>query len=326
MNKYLSTLEPLIRLKSNTTDPSEFHAIVNVVFHDVEAKHYDQLHTEMWQSLLQQYKLLVNDLQSYLKKGKKLSLLDIGCGTGLATQMLLDEGLNNLISEVHLLDTSSIMLQKAIKRANKWGKTTKTIHGDIGAVTGKYDIIIISSVLHHIPDLESFLNRLNELQPEGGILITIHDPSSEAMQSDIYFNRCQEFNLHREQTKQTLTLASRIGNKIKRTLWRQNYLDKVNAVLLDRKIINQRLTPEELWSITDIHVEGLPYSANDGISKQKLTKSLRTYQLISYRTYDFFGTPNSNLTTSYQEKEQELSLNGDLNGRNFGSVWVKIKK
>jgi 2-polyprenyl-3-methyl-5-hydroxy-6-metoxy-1,4-benzoquinol methylase len=327
MNNHFQTLEPLVRQKSSLTSPQEFHAVVNVVFHDEEAKHYDKLHTEMWRSLPDKYKLLINDLGPDLKNRKGLRLLDIGCGTGLATQILLNAGMNDLVDEVYLLDTSSVMLRQAAKRAKKWGKKTKTIHGDITAVIGKFDVIIISSVLHHIPDLGAFLHHVDCLQPQGGILITIHDPSSEAMHSKIYLNRCNEYQAHQQQVKRPLTFKTRLINKITRLLSPQkNYIDNVNTILLNKGVIHQPLTAEELWSVTDIHVEGLPYSANDGISKQMLTNALPVYQLISYRTYDFFGTPISNLTSLYQKKEQELSLKNDLNGRNFGSVWVKNNK
>ncbi|MFD0795044.1 class I SAM-dependent methyltransferase [Mucilaginibacter litoreus] len=325
MNNHFKTLEPLIKLKSNIADAEEFHAIVNVVFHDVEAKYYDKLHQDMWKSLPSQYRLLVDNIRPYLTNLRKIKLLDIGCGTGLATQMLLEAGTKELIGKITLLDTSPVMLNEAQKRSRKWGKETEIVNGEINALSGEFDMIIISSVLHHIPDLDSFLKKISDLQAKGGILITIHDPSSEAMHSDIYLDRCREFTEYQKQTKPALTLADRIINKLRRTFWPQNYLDKVNTILINKKVINEPLTGEEIWSVTDIHVEGLPYSKNDGVSKQMLTDALSAYQLINYSTYDFFGTPISNLTSLYLKKEQELSLKGDLNGRNFSSTWIKTK-
>jgi SAM-dependent methyltransferase len=215
------------------------------------------------------------------------------------------------------------MLGEAKKRAKGWRKKVNIIHGDIAVATGAYDVIIFSSVLHHIPDLVDFLSKVSDLQKPGGLIISIHDPALEALQSDVYENRHKEFSDRYKNEKRKPSITKRAFNKIKRMLQPQDYIGSVNKILLNKGVISQPLTPDEIWSITDVHVEGLPYSASDGISRQTLISSLPSYKLISYRTYCFFGMLNSYLTTDYQKKEQELSLNGDLNGRNFGSVWIK---
>ncbi|MES2267300.1 MAG: class I SAM-dependent methyltransferase [Bacteroidota bacterium] len=323
MSEAFKALEPLIAKKSNVKDAREFHSIVNVVFHDHEAKYYDSLHEEMWQNLPREYHLLVNDALPHITNKTGLKLLDIGCGTGLATQLLLNTALGDFIDEIHLLDTSSVMLGEAKKRAKAWGKKIKIIHGDVTASTDTYDVIIFSSLLHHIPDLGQFLSRVSDLQNPGGLIISIHDPALEALESDVYRDRCKQFADNFNSHKAPTPFINRVINKIKRTLNPQDYIGAVNKTLLQKGVINQQLTADEIWSVTDVHVEGLPYSASDGISKQTLVSALPYYELISYRTYCFFGLLSSKLTVEHQKKEQELSLNGDLNGRNFGSVWLK---
>jgi len=323
MSTALRALIPLIHKKSNLTDPGEFHSLINVVFHDREAKYYDKLHAEMWQSLPQQYQLFINDITNHLPGKNGWCLLDVGCGTGLATQMLLNTGLKDCISEVHLLDTSSTMLKEAQKRSKKWNKKIKTIHGDIGTITGQYDFVVISSVLHHIPDLHAFLQKLGSLQNPGGIIFTIHDPANEALQNEKYIERCRQYRQYMQAHPPSLSLQTRVFNKIKRLLKPDDYMRSINKDLLKNNIIKEPLTATELWSITDIHVEGLPYSANQGISLAELTKSLAGYHLLSYRTYGFFGALNSNLPDQFKEAEQQLIAEGDKFGRNFGSVWIK---
>jgi ubiquinone/menaquinone biosynthesis C-methylase UbiE len=325
VNHAYKALLPLIEKKGKITDPEQFHSIVNVVFHDREAGEYDELHKEMWESLPYQYQLMVQDISTHIPANKQLKVLDIGCGTGLATEMLLGTDLRENICEIHLLDTSSAMLEEAKKRADNWGKSIKIIHGDISVVDDKYDLIIISSVLHHIPDLTKFLTNVSRVQNTEGILLTIHDPSLEALESSSYAARCAKYRDYYQNNQQTqsASLIARIINKVKRLTAKDDYITVVNKRLLDKNVIKEPLTETELWSITDIHVEGLPYSATNGVAKQVLSDALTDYEPISYRTYAFYGTLRSNLIGPYGEQEDRLSQEGDLYGRNFASAWLK---
>ena len=109
------SLRPLIQKVGSSLDPKAFQEKVNVVFHDIESQHYDALHEDMWDSLLQQFQLLSEDGIQHLDSNKKYSLLDIGCGTGLSTELLLQTELGKYIDRVTLLDTSPKMLEQRIR-------------------------------------------------------------------------------------------------------------------------------------------------------------------------------------------------------------------
>jgi ubiquinone/menaquinone biosynthesis C-methylase UbiE len=321
-NPYRS-LVPLMKLKSPLTDVKHFHDCVNKIFHDQEARYYDKIHDEMWKSLPAQFDLIVKDMPEQIKEKKDLRLLDVGCGTGLATAFLLNTSLGKNINEIHLLDTSLQMLLKAKKKAKGWGKNFKLINGEISNTEDNYDVILISSVLHHIPDIPTFLGEISRVQNDQGVLITVHDPAKESIESDLYKNRCQEYRNHQASNVKKRPISARIFNRVRRMLTRTDYIDKINRQLLNDHIIKESLTEVELWSITDIHVEGLPYSASNGISRQLLSDHLPRYSLKSYRTYCFYGLLTSHLDNRYQHFEQELILKHDLYGRNFSSLWIK---
>lgn len=324
MNNSLEALLPLMREKSDITDPQKFQSAINVIFHDHEAKYYDSLHNEMWESLPQQYELVAEDVSPYLHNRSDLKLLDIGCGTGLATELLLNTAIGKKISEVHLLDTSNKMLSRALKRSAGWKKNVKAINGDIYGLNGCYDVILVSSVLHHIPDLANFLQKVTEVQTVNGLIITIHDPCADALLSNVYVQRTDEYrNYKASRAPQCPPFGKRLVNKLRRILRVPTYIDKINRQLLQEKIIKESLSENELWSVTDIHVEGLLYSASEGISAQLLTRFLPQYRQISFRTYGFFGSLYSDLDEQYKRLETELVTKRDLNGRNFSSAWVR---
>jgi len=103
------------------------------------------------------------------------NLLDIGCGAGNYTLMMLSK-LPDL--NCTLIDLSRPMLDKAYERVSK--ETTgivKIIHGDIREIrlqNSHYDIILAGAVLHHLrddSDWEFVFSKLFESLAPGGCLM-----------------------------------------------------------------------------------------------------------------------------------------------------------
>jgi SAM-dependent methyltransferase len=319
---------PLVKLKSALTDFEKFHREVNKTFHNMEAVYYDAIHREMWQDLPAQISLLINDLSAHRSAigSGPLSMLDIGCGTGLATDLLLQTDVAKQIDRITLLDTSPVMLSYALERSRNWNKVVRTYEGEIAGLDGQFDLIIISSVLHHIPDLRSFLSSVTNKLNKDGILLTIHDPLQEAIAGDTYKNRCREY--HRVDNGRKRNIFSRVYRAVQRRLFtgsEPDYIGQTNALLLENNIIHTPLTEVEMWSITDIHVEGLPYASQAGISIAWMQDQLPQLKRVNYRTYSFFGVMRHQLHKSYRIKEALLVASGDKSGRNFGSIWIKKK-
>jgi 2-polyprenyl-3-methyl-5-hydroxy-6-metoxy-1,4-benzoquinol methylase len=322
------SLLPLIHKTGSTLSPEQFQERINIVFHDFEAAHYDAVHTDMWGSLQEQINLLVGDLLAQKTiESKTLSLLDIGCGTGLSSQILLNSALGQHISQVTLLDTSPKMLQLAEAKAKTWGKPYKTVNGYLASLTEKFDVIIISSVLHHIPDLETFLEQVTQALPSGGILIHLQDPNGDFINEADYLNRRNRYEkaLDALPKKKKITdfIPKQVLKSIKRFLGRKDYIDLINDQLLAEKTIKRRMTADEIWSVTDIHVETKTDSVNKGISLKFLKNQLQNFELIKMRSYGFFGYLKSDLIESYQAEESQLIAENQTNGRNISCVWMK---
>ncbi len=320
----VNTLIPLIKKSGSKLSPSAFQHIVNVVFHDIEAQHYDAIHSEMWESLQEQFDFLANDvLASGKEHGKNLRLLDIGSGTGLSTELLLNTKLGKIIGDIGLLDTSPNMLALAEKRIQKLNKNYTLYNSDVTDIDEKFDIIIVCSVLHHIPDLPAFLNHIAKIQNSGGILIHLQDPNGDFKDDPIYKNRVESYNNRVPKNGQDKTFK-KLKNLLKSVVGgKKSYIDQVNDVLLEKKAISKRMTSEEIWSVTDIHVEDLPFSTGTGISLKFLKENLSGYSLIKARSYGFFGILKSKLIPEFQDLEEKAILNGEINGRNIAGTWIK---
>lgn len=108
---------------------------------------------------------------------KAENLLDIGCGAGNYTLMMLSK-IPNL--NCTLVDLSKPMLDKAWERVSPLtNKKVEVIQGDIRHVKlneNHFDIILAGAVLHHLRDIQdweaTFSKLYNLLKPNGCLMIS----------------------------------------------------------------------------------------------------------------------------------------------------------
>jgi len=322
-------LKPLISKLGSTLSPKEFQEVVNIVFHNHEAKEYDELHADMRDNLFEQINLVTLDLFDFTTvKSNKLKLLDVGCGTGLSTHLLLQSNIGKYINEIVLLDTSQEMLKQADKKACLWKKDYNLIEGDISKIQDdKFDVILVCSVLHHIPDLKAFLGIIDSCLKPNGFLIHLQDPNNDFKKDPIYLNRLssiQDFKgVNNKATSNCKFTLKSMKKRIKRWIGRKDYIDMTNDELLKRGVIKKRMNADEIWSVTDIHIESDLNQETNGISFDFLSKQLINYKLISRRTYGFFGILKNELPMKFRRLEELYINQGELNGRNLACVWKK---
>lgn len=108
-----------------------------------------------------------------------LRVLDAGCGTGDAA-VFLGEQLRDTPSEIVALDISAASLEIARRRAEARGLANvrflqAEIEHIVPADLGRFDFIVSSGVLHHLPSPERGLAALSGvLAPRGGLAILVY--------------------------------------------------------------------------------------------------------------------------------------------------------
>lgn len=102
-----------------------------------------------------------------IKEGAKLGpdskVFEIGCGTGLFTEMFAESG-----ADITAVDLSAELLALARERKLKRVRFLEKNFEDC-AVDGPFDAVIGSSVLHHL-DLERVWSKIHGLLKPGGIM------------------------------------------------------------------------------------------------------------------------------------------------------------
>jgi SAM-dependent methyltransferase len=315
-------LRPLMSRLGVTASAPEFHDAVNVAFHEFESECYDEIHRSMWESLPTQFGLVSDDVFEVAQGlGDDLVMLDVGCGTGLATELLLRTPLGKKVRRVDLVDTSPAMLKAAAARAAHWGvEQTLTLGTSDEAPADNYGIILICSVLHHVPDLPALFDQLGRLQTRGGLFLHFQDPNGDYLHDPALLQRIKACGrtprMLGERVIRRLS-STRIGRRLQGFLPAgapRRYIDKTNDALLAAGVIRRPMTAGEVWSVTDLHVVS-------GISMKKMRDQLASYEPISMRSYAFFGRMRSELPTSLQVEERRLSTIHSKNGMQVAGAW-----
>jgi ubiquinone/menaquinone biosynthesis C-methylase UbiE len=309
-------IDLLIATKGGSVSAAEFQKIVNVAFHDAEAASYDQVHDEIWRSSLP----ICQRLASAVPPSSGLDIADIGCGTGAASALLMQTTLAESAGHLLMVDTSSGMLERAKER--HWSKPVEYLCGDVSEVeSSSVDVVMVSSVLHHIPDLGEFCGHVRRILRPGGYFLHMHDPPRLA-QPELP-GRMRQFAQwqRRKRLASPSTWAKRLRRMVSHTP-ENDYVAKTNARLIAEGVIKTPLTPQEVWSITDLHNDGLPYSMGDKIDPNELGQGMHCLALF---TYAFFGVLSSNLPDHLAKEESRLFAAGSWEGTLMAGAWSKTE-
>jgi SAM-dependent methyltransferase len=324
----LERIEPLFRFKGGTVSIEEFQQNINVIYHDVESGVYDKVHRACRVDLPREYDRLIDAAGMASGRGG-LRLLDAGCGTGLATTLLLRSAVGPRVSHVVLLDTSKKMIDSTLAQARSWPVKAEARLGGLDDLdeAGAFDLVITSSVLHHIPDVAGFLERVGAILSPGGIYLQVHEPHSAALAGEVLRGRIRELEsaLEEHATRPSSRVARIFRGCHRRVRWRVSqllgtgdYLGRVNAQLLARGVVRAPLTDKEIWSVTDIHDH-----AEGGISTAELAGKLTGCRLLAWHTYAFFGKLRSQLPEGFRRGEDRLAAEGDRDGLKIASAWIR---
>lgn len=325
-------LRPIMEKYGTTLPPDQFQQRLNIIFHRHESKVYDVIHRPMWDSLPRQITLLTDDLRRQKPAlPERITMLDVGCGTGLASDLLLRTVIGHRIVHIELLDTSMEMTRCCALRAGSWGVEHSFFTGAMESLPANksYDLVVACSLLHHLPDLCTFFSHLRSRQVEGGLFMHLQDPNGDILQNESLRHLVQA---RAEQLKQSTPIPPQphtpsapliaLISRFKRAIFGSrdyNYIEKTNKDLLETGVIARPMSASDIWAVTDLHV-----ASGQGISLDKLREMLPDYRLLSRRTYSFFGKLESELPLFFQKEESRLINACSKEGGQLAAVWGKI--
>jgi SAM-dependent methyltransferase len=122
------------------------------------------------------YRRLVEDVVEYAKRQvARPHVLDLGAGEGSATEAFLSFGAN-----VTAVDISANQLEELQRKCAGYRGCLETrcedIHETLKHSQAVFDVVCMTSLLHHVPDYLDLVQRALPMLRPGGQLFTFQDP------------------------------------------------------------------------------------------------------------------------------------------------------
>jgi 2-polyprenyl-3-methyl-5-hydroxy-6-metoxy-1,4-benzoquinol methylase len=231
----------------------EFISTTSNIYHKYESSIYDARHLSI-QLAIPSWKNAINELKTQFANVDAVNVLDFGCGTGFATEQILNSTFKAKCGHLTCYDLSPDMVNEC---RTKFGKEENIsfLSNQEGLQSlidekGKFDIIMCNAVMHHILEIEViFPIFLNLLNPNGIILIG-HEPNNRFYQNKTLTG-----------VTKTYRLIKKIDKKIKRKLKVLSQPDpdkdmctRTYAELLRLKLIEESFPMLMIPKLIDIHV------------------------------------------------------------------------
>ncbi len=170
---------------------------LTVSCYDDHARAYDAYQFAVVPHYKDMLELVAGACQRYLKKNPKI--IDLGCGTGNASLAVLE----GIPARIFLIDGSGRMMDTAREKIGRASQGMVIGHRvsnlcdddwDDGLGAGKYDAIISTLVLEHLPfDIYNLvLDKCFKLLKPGGWLIAVEGYAEEGSDMQEWFNQEME--------------------------------------------------------------------------------------------------------------------------------------
>lgn len=314
---------------------------VNEIFHDIEGEEYTNKHPEIFEEEKSRWKRIFKKFLSNSKK--RITLLDIGCGTGFVPKQIA-----KYLKQRDLFicsDISSTMLSVCKKDLSVKPQACSFRYVKLNGRTiplrdNSVDYITVNSVLHHVPDIASFLKEISRILKPGGFLMIGHEPNKNFLKNRFLLNNFKLLSfLFGSKLELSVQFLERVGlwNSIKKLYYalsnkrhKPRLFEKVNDRLLSEKIIKKPLSPVEMGALIDFHspLVGGSVDTGRGIAVEDIIPTfLPKFEMKHLETYNHIGglSTKNQFTKGY---DSILRKKYPKDGATFFAVFKKefIKK
>ncbi|MBA4016154.1 MAG: hypothetical protein C0483_03090 [Pirellula sp.] len=305
---------------------------VNKIFHAFEARDYDRRHPEIHQQLPAYWQEMIAQAGIAPRPGG-WRILDFGCGTGFASEQILQHLPAEQITSLVCYDLSPEMVDRCREKIAPQFPAAQFICDAASlAAGGPFDLLLTNSLLHHLPDPQATVRQLTEQLAPGALWLAGHEPSSR------YYKNPDCLNLYRRYSETAksrrgerwwrgLTPAA-LGTRWHKTLSKFRSPKRLTArAAYKQGLFGRRPTPHVIDRLVDFHVahSAAEATAGRGFDIDLLQAELcGQWQLRWVHSYSFMGTfAEARLPREWQQECRRLADDFPQDGANLCALWSR---
>jgi len=291
---------------------------VNRLFHATEATLYDGSHPEIHDQLPQVWRDLLAQVE--VPAGARWSTLDFGAGTGFATAQTVTLLPPGTVTRTVCVDLSPEMLAHCRARVSPLMPQAE-FREDL-PTDGAFNLLLTNSVLHHLPDVDAQLARIEPLLAPNAWWVLGHEPSSR-------FYRNAElrahFDAYMRQHRWQRFLRPGLYLEHLRNLFAGDPRRAAARASVAAGLFQREPDPDTIDRLVDF---GVAHSleeveAGRGLDVRELERRFAgRWKLVAVRSYSFMGSLfEGRLPSAWQTRCSELARRFPEDGANFCAVW-----
>ncbi len=203
---------------------------LNRIFYDVDARTYDRRHPEVLEGNSAWWKEIFGLYAAVTDPAKRRWIADIGAGTGQVARAVAP--MLGPSDRVVCYDLSIEMLRRAEFVRGDIPAGISCVNGDASCLAFRdetLDIVIVSALLHHLPDCTPLVAQIHRALAPGGLLCIAHEPNRDF------------FGSLPMRVAATLYKAAGMGKKIS-----AEARSEINRRLWDRGLIRRDLSADTI--------------------------------------------------------------------------------
>lgn len=285
----------------------------NLAYHKYEAELYDDAHPEI---LAHEVTRWMNFFSMWRKDVKeKMTFVDVGAGTGfiekIAEKFLTPE------DQYIAVDLSPEMLDILSRKASRNLRTIMAPADKIPLENGMADLVLMNSVLHHLPDPLGFAAEAYRLLKPNGLLVVMHEPNIVFAKSWFMKNVARVASYTARWFRKRTSIVNKTHDQ------KLGICKKVSEDLLEKGLIDHELTDSQIQTMVDVHSPTASGHYEEvGFDCDFFLKSAE-WKLDSYVTYNFLGKTDPGASVLHKIADSVIKIFRPKNGAFFSIVLRK---
>lgn len=295
---------------------------VNRIYHSFEAEQYDGIHPEIHDQLPKVWQELLATVTGAGQQ-REWSVLDVGAGTGFASEQALRNLPKGSLRALTCFDLSPEMLAHCRTRISPQLPQAEFV-GALPTPPASYNLLLTNSVLHHIPDVDAALAQMERILAPDAWWISGHEPSARFYRNPACCAHLEAYQRH-NRWRRFFNPAKYMGRLAE--MLRGNPLKQAARACLEAKLFARLPSAEVIDRLVDFGVahSAAEVEAGRGLDVREMERRFAgRWKLVHMRSYSYMGPLfEGDLPAAWQQACVELQQRFPEDGANVCAVWKR---